>query len=313
MNTDHSARSSLTASGAGSVAAADAEPAGLAIDSDTNRMLRSYPLHCSWRTALPHQQMHAHDGFELYFCLRGSGSYWVGDRVYPLEIGTLTVIRPHVLHVPMMPARDPLERYVLAIRQEYVEELTERVPQFAECLAQVAPPGAPSAHWHLPPAALAEAEAALSALAGELNQRENFFGLSAQMWLIRLFIALARGGMTERPEAEYDAASEPVIRRILRYIGEHGSEPLEAEELCERFHLSRSQLFARFKAATGYSLRQFIIRYRMEKAKDLLLRRPDLAVSSIAAQCGFGDESHFHHMFKRHQGVTPRQYRVGRS
>ncbi|MBB6672740.1 AraC family transcriptional regulator [Cohnella nanjingensis] len=291
-------------------ASRSADHASFAIDDSTNRILRDYPLLCSRRITLPGQKMHAHDGYEFYFCLQGSGSYWVGDIVYPLEAGTLTVIRPRTLHVPKMPARDPLERYVLAVGEAYMDELASNVPQFAECLSCVVIPGAPSSQWHLPPSLLAEAETALTAIEGELRDRGAFFGMSARQWLIRLFVSLARGSLSAKPETEGDASAIPVVQRALRYIADHYREPIEAETLCERFHLSRSQLFIRFKEATGYSIRQFLIHYRMEKAKELLLRRVDLSVTLIAEQCGFGDESHFHHMFKRHCGVTPRQYRM---
>ncbi|MFN0068819.1 MAG: helix-turn-helix domain-containing protein [Limisphaerales bacterium] len=67
------------------------------------------------------------------------------------------------------------------------------------------------------------------------------------------------------------------------------------------FHFARS-----FRRATGLSPYQFVLRRRVERASDLLLRGFD--ISAAAAACGFADQSHLTTHFKRRWGITPRVF-----
>lgn len=67
------------------------------------------------------------------------------------------------------------------------------------------------------------------------------------------------------------------------------------------FHFARS-----FRSATGLSPYQFVLRRRVERASELLLRGFDIAAAATA--CGFADQSHLTTHFKRRWGATPRQF-----
>ncbi|QJD81735.1 hypothetical protein [Cohnella herbarum] len=52
------------------------------LDTATNRFLDDFPVHCHYREgAMRQNQMHAHRGYELYYCVEGHGMLLVGDRV----------------------------------------------------------------------------------------------------------------------------------------------------------------------------------------------------------------------------------------
>jgi methylphosphotriester-DNA--protein-cysteine methyltransferase len=69
--------------------------------------------------------------------------------------------------------------------------------------------------------------------------------------------------------------------------------------------------FARqFKAATGLPPHQYVIRRRVERAKELLQAGTDLSLAEVALHAGFSDQSQFCHHFKRLVGVTPGRFRM---
>jgi AraC family transcriptional regulator len=80
-------------------------------------------------------------------------------------------------------------------------------------------------------------------------------------------------------------------------------------ELARRAHLPPGYLNRLSRAAFGMSAAAALERARCGRAESLLLRT-DLAVGSVAYQCGFGDLSHFSHRFTAIRGVSPRAYRV---
>ena len=63
-----------------------------------------------------------------------------------------------------------------------------------------------------------------------------------------------------------------------------------------------------FAANTGDGLRNYINKYRVEKAKELL-RNPDLVIETIAAMTGFNNSNSFIRVFKKYELKTPGQYR----
>lgn len=67
------------------------------------------------------------------------------------------------------------------------------------------------------------------------------------------------------------------------------------------FHFARS-----FRTATGLSPYQFVLRRRVERASELLLRGFDIAAAATAS--GFADQSHLTTHFKRRWGMTPRVF-----
>lgn len=77
------------------------------------------------------------------------------------------------------------------------------------------------------------------------------------------------------------------------------------QEIAAVSGLSANYLTTLFKQATGYSLHQYVVRQRVEKAKTLL-HRDDFSIGEIAQRVGFYDSAHLNRHFKRLTGVTPK-------
>jgi AraC family transcriptional regulator len=99
--------------------------------------------------------------------------------------------------------------------------------------------------------------------------------------------------LTEAQELLTESCTEPVsISKVARTVGVHPA------------HLARN--FSRFfKRSPGEHLR----RYRIATAAELLLET-DLPLAEIALACGFADQSHLTHLFKRQKGLSPAAYRT---
>ncbi|WP_289055406.1 hybrid sensor histidine kinase/response regulator transcription factor [Carboxylicivirga marina] len=78
--------------------------------------------------------------------------------------------------------------------------------------------------------------------------------------------------------------------------------------LCRDLQLGRTVLYSKMKAITGKTPNAFIMSFRLEKSKQLLLENPEEAISKIAYDCGFTSQQYFSKMFKDQFGVTPKKY-----
>ena len=82
--------------------------------------------------------------------------------------------------------------------------------------------------------------------------------------------------------------------------------------ISDSLHLSHSWLCALFKSKTKYTMQQWLINVRLNKAKELLVDT-DLSVSNIAYLCGFNDALYFSTSFKKMCGTSPTCYRLTRT
>lgn len=98
------------------------------------------------------------------------------------------------------------------------------------------------------------------------------------------------------------------IAAVLRYIHAKATQVLTLEELARVAHLSPYHFSRLFKQATGMTPHQYVLHWRVEEAKRLLLRG-NLGLSEIAQRLGFRDQSHFTARFRQATGVTPKRWR----
>jgi AraC-like DNA-binding protein len=87
------------------------------------------------------------------------------------------------------------------------------------------------------------------------------------------------------------------------------SEILHIEDLADEAHLSRSHFAAIFKRRTGFSVLDFFIRLKMQRAC-FLLDTTDMPIKAIAADLGFEDPLYFSRSFRRIHDLSPLQYRA---
>ncbi len=95
------------------------------------------------------------------------------------------------------------------------------------------------------------------------------------------------------------------LRRAIAYIQDHLDQNLSLTEIAAEVSMSQYHFSRLFKHSMGTSVHQYVIRCRVECAKQLLLQH-DLSVTEVAFQVGFANPSHLSHHFKRIVGVTPK-------
>ena len=78
-----------------------------------------------------------------------------------------------------------------------------------------------------------------------------------------------------------------------------------ASELC----LSRTNLFYKLKGVTGQTPNDFIMNMKLKRSIYYLVNSPDMDITDIAFQAGFGSSSYYIKKFHKLYGLTPAQYR----
>ncbi|NLZ83278.1 MAG: response regulator [Clostridiales bacterium] len=110
----------------------------------------------------------------------------------------------------------------------------------------------------------------------------------------------------------FSSSENSVASIICDYINIHFCEDINRNSLAEIVYLDPDYVARLFKKETGYSLMNYIIKKRIETAKDLLLNTK-LSVNSISDKVGYGNYSYFTRLFKKETGITPLDYRKKKS
>lgn len=106
-----------------------------------------------------------------------------------------------------------------------------------------------------------------------------------------------------------DIRHAQAIHLCMQYMDNHYYDKITLEKLAEMVYLSPSYLSRIFKKETGYTINEYLIQVRIEKAKRLLHRK-DLRVTDVADAVGFDDQSYFTKVFRRMVGTTPLKYKM---
>ena len=102
--------------------------------------------------------------------------------------------------------------------------------------------------------------------------------------------------------------SKELLDKLKQYIDEHLESELRRDELAEYVHLNPDYLTRLMEKQTGYSLKEYVTRRKMETARTLL-RTTTLPVGFIAAKLGYNNFSHFSYTYKKIMDVTPQEER----
>ena len=98
------------------------------------------------------------------------------------------------------------------------------------------------------------------------------------------------------------------VLQAMDYIGSHYSDPnITVGEIAQHLGLSEGHLSHTFKKETDYTLLNYLTRYRIHKAMELL-RDCRLKVYEVAEQVGYKDITYFSTTFKKLVGMSPSEY-----
>lgn len=255
---------------------------------------------CYARTR-PDLPVHRHFGcIEIHFRDRGEQYFDLGGRAFHLQGGDLFVTQPNEPHST---GGYPMETGIMYW-------LILRVPKKGKGLLGLAPKesaqicdrltGIPWPHLR----ATSRVKPLFVELVRLHDDRTAFLRtVRMRQALVSLLLEVI-----ESPPRRADATPSTPIDDLLRTICLGPERDYRIAELARQMHLSESQFKSRFKTETGISPWQFILKARIDAAKQRLLAS-NASVTQIAMELGFASSQYFATVFKRLTGMTPRVYR----
>jgi AraC-like DNA-binding protein len=224
----------------------------------------------------------------LHYVVDGQGKLCLHGREYPVQGGEIFVIYPQELAYYEADEKNPW-RYLWVIfdgpkAEEILRSIgiTEEQPML------------------YPEERSTEILAAMEKLLYECEEEYQTIG---NFYVLLQTMKSCIGASQKKipPQQDY-------VDKIKRYIEYRYAEDVKVSELAEHCGLNRSYMTKCFTEDTGLSPKEYLMQYRMKKAKELL-KNSELPISNVAYTVGYSDPLAFSKMGRKREGVSPLEYR----
>ncbi|EOR22538.1 putative transcriptional regulator [Niallia nealsonii AAU1] len=99
------------------------------------------------------------------------------------------------------------------------------------------------------------------------------------------------------------------VKKMIEWIDSHFCDPITLDDIAHHLNISKYYMSRIFKDVTGYTIMQYIMSCRINRAKYLLEIHPDKSILEVSLASGFEDSSHFSRFFRKQMKLTPTEYR----
>lgn len=104
------------------------------------------------------------------------------------------------------------------------------------------------------------------------------------------------------------SAYDPMIRSAITYMNDNLNNKIDLASVAEITGLSYIKFNRQFKKATGASPMDYLNAIRNKRAQQLL-SSTNMKIALVAEESGFTDPYYFSNFFKKHNGISPSEYR----
>lgn len=125
---------------------------------------------------------------------------------------------------------------------------------------------------------------------------------------VRLLCGLALCASATGKAPATNKSPSRIFAEAVSWLERNHSTSIHMNRLVERIGYSRARFFALFKQQTKMTPSEYLRNFRLEKAKEMLVRT-DLPAAHVGRACGLGDPAHFSRLFSRMTGYAPLAYR----
>lgn len=247
------------------------------------------------------RENHYHMHYEIYYQLSGDRYYFIKDKTYYVEEGTLVWLHPTDIHKTIAGSTQAGERILINFQEEFLSSIT---PLEQSTLLSCFKSQNPVLNLNL--LEQKEIETLLQKMLKEKNHiLYNKILLSECLLLSSRYLKniKTKGNAPTDTSIKYER-----VTKIARYLNEHYSEKLTLENVAKTFYISPYYLSRTFKAGTGFNFIHYLNYIRINRAKELL-EKTDMSVINISVKVGYENITHFNRVFKEIEGITPSNYR----
>ena len=238
---------------------------------------------------------HKHEFIEISYVLSGCGTEIINGQEYPLEQGSLSVLKLRDTHSYNSKNHSKMVLMNLLILPEIAEK-NEHLKRLADgdTLQGCNP-------FRIPPNFISEFESVLFTMMKEHNNKNDFYDQILPHYLDIMLLYIERY-VAQKPDKSFNEILYHLESRI------YNNWDCSLKALAKNYNYNPNYFSTLFKKLTGMKYSEYLDRKRVDIAKNKILYTQD-SIDDVCHSSGFKEKKHFYKVFKKYVGTTPGQYR----
>lgn len=253
--------------------------------------------------------MHFHDFSELVIITAGQGEHTINGVDYPVGAGDVFLIQGYSEHC--FKRRDQVSHVNVMYdgsRLPLSMDWLRKIPGY-NVVFNLEPNWRSERNFkhrlHLTPAQLGKVETIIQQMKNELEKQEDGYEAAVYSQLLELIVFISR---QYSRKSQDETAALIRLGKVISSLENDCTRAWTLPEIAKLAGMSASNLLLLFKAATGVSPIDYLIKTRLRRAADEL-KTTSKSIAEIAYDHGFNDSNYFSKMFKNVNGLSPRDFR----
>jgi AraC-like DNA-binding protein len=230
--------------------------------------------------------------FMIHYVMSGKGPFTIGRKKYPLTEKYGFLIVPDELAYYVADENDPWTYVWIGFGGRRAQEI---VSQLGLSLQQ--------------PVFKSDKSKDIYNLVKDMMDHNTFSVEDAlrRNGLLSLFLSVIASGLSVTPKSDSGSAND-YVTRAQAYVRSNYCNTIKVTDIADYVCINRSYLYTLFQTSLGISPQQYLSRYRIAKAVELL-QLTSLPIESVAISCGYSDPLVFSKAFRQEKGLSPSAYR----
>jgi AraC-like DNA-binding protein len=251
-----------------------------------------------------------HEYLEISWIERGTGSFSIGQKKYPVESGDIFLngnVEFHVLESDYTDLLRVISLYFLPeliyrpggnmTDFEYLKPFYDHSIEFSHRIVHGAP-------------LIAQIVDLIERIQASIAGRPEHYELEAKNALCEILLLLVRHyGQFAVNERRYQERRRNLdrLQNVFQHLQEAYQDKITLSHLANIACMSESYLCRFFKQTTNFTLKEYLQRVRIDRAKELLIAGK-LPITQVGLEVGFESHSYFDRIFRRLNGISPREF-----
>ena len=253
----------------------------------------------------PRALTHQHSYFELVYVLQGSAVRKMTDAQISVSAGDYYVSNPLVAH-----GYEDIQEFEIIsclFLPESCDTALKDCPSISSLLSDQVLRFGVAVDMPIADRVFHDTDGSVRRLFKKM-EREYADRATGYMEMLRCYLIQALVRAVRACEA---LSSNNAVTAVMKYLKDHYAEPLSLNTLSQLAGYTPQYLSSLFSDDVGISIQEFLQRLRVEEACKLLIQT-QLSTAEVAAAVGYQDTRHFSKLFRRFQGISPKEYRKGK-
>jgi AraC-like DNA-binding protein len=261
------------------------------------------------RITEPHEalKLHTHDYYQIYFVQSGGILHHLEGSTAHLLAGDVFILPPGVPHY--IEKKDvEVDFYSLSFTPAYFQSAKESNKLLLDFLyyLKAQPMGSIQPKLTLSYDDMNFTRVLVGRILQEFNGKKAGKDEIIRECVSVLLSVFAGAYFEQKAEVLVSEENKNLVLHSIEYIKNHFDEEITLAEVVHLSAMSKTSFCSLFKSITGTSFKDYLNRYRIDRATEYLSAGEK--ISTVSLRCGYGDFSTFYRNFKKYKGISPHEF-----